>query len=152
MVIDPTSNIGKVRLRIADVSDLPYLSDSVIQSTLTDNADNLHATAKVCAMYILGMLSHKTHRKMAQLEVWGGEAFKAYKDFLMLAYTNPAFMDFSPVPYSSTEEFSPILDFQKNWNRNFVEGTEAQQLALNADLSPNTGERLYSYGVGYVPV
>ena len=145
MIIDPTTSLGKVRLRIADVGDLPYLSDSVIQSTLDDNGNNVMNAAKTCAMYILGMLAHKTHRKLAQLEVWGSEAFTAYKEFLMLAHTNPAFMDFSPVPYSSSAEFSPILDFQKSWNKNFTNGTEAQQLAFNADLSPNDGTRLGVY-------
>lgn len=140
MVIDPTTNLGKVRLRIADVGDLPYLSDEVITATLADNSDNLNATAKICAMYILGMLSHKTHRKMAQLEVWGAEAFKAYKEFLMLAYSNPSFMDFSPLASYAQAEFSPILDFQKNWNQGFVV-TESQQLAATADNSPNDNSR-----------
>lgn len=141
MIIDPSTNLGKVRLRIADVSDIPYLADSVIMTTLSDCDENLNTAAKICAMYILGMLSHKTHRKLAQLEVWGAEAFKAYKEFLILAYTNPAFMDFSPVPYSNIEEFSPILDFQANWNKGFYEGTEAQQLAFTADMSPNDNSR-----------
>lgn len=145
MIIDPTTNLGKVRLRIADVGDLPYLSDSVIQSTLDDNGDNVMNAAKTCAMYVLGMLAHKTHRKLAQLEVWGSEAFTAYKEFLMLAHTNPAFMDFSPVPYSQAAEFSPILDFQKNWNANFTNGTEAQQLAFTGDMSPNDGSRTGVY-------
>lgn len=145
MIIDPTTSLGKVRLRIADVGDLPYLSDSVIQSTLDDNDDNLKVAAKICAMYVLGMLSHKTHRKLAQMEVWGAEAFESYKTYLMLAHTNPAFMDFSPVPYSSSAEFSPILDFQKSWNQNFTAGTEAQQLAFNADLSPNDNSRTGGY-------
>ena len=141
MIIDPTTNLGKIRLRIADTGDLPYLSDSVIVSTLEDNDQNLAATAKTCAMYILGMLAHKTHRKMAQLEVWGAEAFKAYKEFLMMTHSNPAFMDFSPVPYSSNAEFSPILSFQKAWNQGFSNGTEAQQLAFHGDISPNDNTR-----------
>lgn len=141
MIIDPSSNLGKVRLRIADVGDLPYLSDNVIQSTLDDNGDNVLQASKTCAMYVLGMLAHKTHRKLAQLEVYGEQSFIAYKSFLMMCYTNPAFMDFSPVPYSSSAEFSPILDFQKSWNRNFTNGTEGQQLAFTGDMSPNDGSR-----------
>jgi hypothetical protein len=141
MIIDPTTNLGKVRLRIADVGDLPYLSDSVIQTTLDDNNGNVKLAAKTCAMYILGMLSHKTHRRMNQLEVWGNEAFAAYKEFLMLAHNNPAFLDYSPLPYMSAAEYSPLLDFQRAWNSNFVEGTEAQQLSFNADLSPNDNTR-----------
>lgn len=117
------------------------MADSVIQSTLDDNGDNVMNAAKTCAMYVLGMLAHKTHRKLAQLEVWGAEAFTAYKEYLLLAYTRPEFMDFSPVPYSSSAEFSPILDFQKSWNRNFTNGTEGQQLAFTGDMSPNDGSR-----------
>lgn len=148
MIIDPTTSLGKVRLRIADVGDLSYLSDNVIQTTLNECGNNVVQASKVCAMYVLGMLSHKTHRKLAQLEVWGSEAFTAYKEFLMLAYTRPEFMDFSPVPYSKALEFSPILDFQKNWNSNFSQGTEAQQLAFTADLSPNDNTRLGVTGNG----
>lgn len=140
MIIDPTSNIGKLRLRVADYGDLPLLPDAVYQSTLDDTSNNLTLSASILAKYILGMLSHKTHRKLAQIEVWGSENFRNYKEFLLLTISNPAFMDFSPIPYSSTEEFSPILDFQKNWNQGFV-CTEAQQLAATADNSPNDNSR-----------
>lgn len=140
MIIDPTTPLGKVRLRIADVGDLPYLSDDVISTTLADANGSVVQAAKTCAMYVLGMLAHKTHRKMAQLEVWGAEAFAAYKDFLMITYTNPTFMDFSPVPYSKSLEFSPILQFQADWNKNFRQGTEAQQLAFQATTSANQGD------------
>lgn len=146
MIIDPTSPIGKVRLRIADVNDMPYLSDGVIQSTLDENSGSVVQASKTCAMYVLGMLAHKTHRKMNQLEVYGEQAFVAYKSYLMLCYKDPAFMDFSPVPYSSTAEFSPILDFQKSWNANFTNGTEAHQLAHTAALSPNDGSKFGPFG------
>lgn len=145
MIIDPTTSLGRVRLRIADTGDLAYLCDAVIQTTLDDHGGNVLQASKTCAMYILGMLSHKTHRKLAQLEVWGNEAFAAYKDFLLLTYTRPEFMDFSPVPYSSSAEFSPILDFQKSWNKNFSRGTEAQQLAFYADISHNDNSRTGGY-------
>lgn len=146
MIIDPTSPIGKVRLRIADVNDMPYLSDGVIQSALDESSGSVVQASKTCAMYVLGMLAHKTHRKMNQLEVYGEQAFFAYKSYLMLCYKDPAFMDFSPVPYSSTAEFSPILDFQKNWNAAFTNGTEAQQLAFTGDLNPDADARTGAAG------
>lgn len=139
MSLDPTSNIGKVRLRVADYSDLVLLPDSVYQATLDDTGDNLTQTASIIARYILGMLSHKTHRKLAQLEVWGAENFQNYKEFLLLTVSNPAFMDVSPIPHSSAAEFSPILQFQSDWNKNFTQGTESQALATNASISPNDG-------------
>lgn len=140
-VIDPYTDLGKLRLRVADFGDIPYLPDSVYLQTLTDKNDNLYESAKTCAMYILGMLSFKTHRKMGlSLEVWGAEAFANYKEFLMLTVKDPAFMDISPLPYSAASDCpSPILLFQESWNRNFTKGTEGQQLNLNALYSPNEG-------------
>ena len=139
--IDPSTDIGRLRLRVADVSDLPFFTDAVYESVLADNSGNVPRTARTIAMYILGILSQRTHRKMGLLEVWGDEAAKAYKDFLMLTVTNPHFMDFSPIPYSSESEYSPIMDFQDNWNKNYANGTESQQLAINADMSPNDNSR-----------
>ena len=141
-IIDPSTDIGRLRLRVSDFGDLPLLPDSVYSQTLIDNGNSLPQAAKTCAMYILGMLSQKTHRKMAQLEIWGAEAFASYKEFLLLTYTNPAFMTTSPVPYSSNLPFSPIMQFQADWNKNFAQGTEAQQLAFKGTISPN-GNDLY---------
>lgn len=140
-VIDPTSPVGKVRLMISDWADIPILPDSVIQSALADNSDNIPQSAKQCALYILGILSMKTDRQMGlQLIVKGSQAFTAYKQFLMLITTNPAFMSYSPMPYSATSgEISPILQFQQAWVQNFPRGTEGQQLNLNALYSPNEG-------------
>ena len=147
MALDPTTNIGKVRLRVADYSDLPFFSDVVYQSVLDDNDNNLSRTARAMAHMILGLLSLRTHRRLNQLEVWGQEAFIAYKQFLLLTVKDPAFMDFAPIAYSSTADFSPILDFQANWNKNYIHGTDSQQAAFRADLSPNDGSRDYVGGI-----
>jgi hypothetical protein len=151
-VIDPSSDLGKLRLRCGDWQDLPWMPDSVYLQTLADNDNNLVASAKVCAMYILGMLSFRSHVKMAQLESWDSESYANYKDFLLTTVSNPAFMSYSPLSYSSAADYSPILSFQKAWNSNFTEGTEAQQLAFTGDLSPNQGGRLGVFGYPYVPV
>ncbi|MGZ8888044.1 MAG: hypothetical protein ACXW1D_00645 [Halobacteriota archaeon] len=97
------------------------------------------------ANYILGTLSHQTHRKMNQLEIWGAESFKNYKDFLLLTVKDPAFMDLSPIPYGAvSDDVNPIVQFQQDWNKNFYSGTESQQTAINAARSPNDGT-LYGY-------
>lgn len=139
--IDPTSPVGKIRLMISDWSDIPVLPDVVIQSALTNSSNNIPQAAKQCALYILGILSMKTDRQMGlQLVVKGSQAFTAYKEFLMLITTNPAFMSYSPIPYSATSgELSPIVQFQQSWVRNFPRGDEDQQLNLNALYSPNDG-------------
>lgn len=142
-IIDPSSNLGKLRLRVGDYSDLPYLPDSVYLQTLEDNSGDLVRAAKTCAMYILGQLSFKVRRKMGlQLEVHAGEAFKNYKEFLLLTVTNPAFMDVSPIPYSaSSTTDNPLVQFSKDWNNNYYSGTQSQDLAFTADAGPNEGGR-----------
>lgn len=143
MVIDPTTNIGRMRLRVGDCSDLPYFQDAVYQSTLADNDNNVVRASGVMAKYILATLSFQTQRQMGlQLHVWGAEAFKNYKEFLILTTTNPAFMDLSPMPYSASgTEKHPLVNFQETWNKAFYAGTDTQQLNFVADLSPNDGGR-----------
>lgn len=150
MAIDITTNVGKLRLRCGDVSDLPFLNDLVYLQAYTDSQDNLPRAAKLCAQYILAQLAFRTHKKLASLEIWGGDAFVHYKEFLMLTINNPAFMDISPIPVSSSADLSPMLQFQNDWNRSFTGGTQSQQLAVDAALSPNDGS-LYgsSVGTGY---
>lgn len=144
MALDPTSDIGKLRLRVADYSDLPIFPDAVYQSVLDENDGNLPRSAITMAQYILGTLTMKTHRKLAQLEIWGAEAYKSYKDFLMMTVKDPAFMNISPIPYSASgTDLHPLLQFQNDWNRNYSV-TQSQQLAHDASISPNDGSL---YGV-----
>lgn len=139
-MIDPTTPLGVLRLRCADVSDLPFLPDSVYTQTLTDNNNSLPRSAIICATYILGMLAFRTHRKLSTLEVWGAEAFANYKEFLLLTVKDPAFMTISPVPYSgSGDALSNIIQFQSDWNKGYYTGTQSQRLAVDAAISPNDG-------------
>lgn len=140
-VIDYNTPEGKLRMRLGDTSDIPFIPSSVYTSVYADSGDNLVASTKALGSMILGQLAFRTHRKMGlQLEVWGKEAFDSYKEFLLLTINNPAFMDLSPIPYSAGSDCeSPILLFQKSWNQNFTQGTEGQQLNLNALYSPNEG-------------
>lgn len=141
MAIDYTTNIGRLRLRIADVSDLPFLPDAVYTQVLADNSNNLPRSAITLATYILGMLAFKSHRKMAQLEVWGKESFDSYKEFLLLTTNNPAFMDISPVPPNIFgTDLHPLMQFTKDWNQNFSSGTQSQQLHWDALGSPNNSD------------
>lgn len=140
MVIDATTNVGKVRLRIGDWGDIPILPDSVIQQTLADNNNNLPQTSKLCAQYILGTLTSKVHRKMSlQLEVFGSEWYKNYRDFLVLTIKDPAFMDVSPIPVNvQGDGLHPLMEFTKNWNLNYAQITVSQQMEIGALGSPNS--------------
>lgn len=143
-VIDYSTDIGKLRMRIADVSDLPFLQDSVYAGVLAEKGGNLNASAIALASMILGQLAFKTHRKLQQLEVWGSEAFDSYSKFLVMTVKDPAFMNCSPIPYAAgITETHPLIQFASDWNKNFTV-TQSQQLAFDASNSPNDGS---TYGV-----
>lgn len=146
MIIDPSTDVGKLRLRVSDFGDIAFLPDQVYVQTLEDCNGNLPKAAKTLAMYILGMLAFKTRRKMAQLEVYSNEQFEQYKQYLMLSVSNPNFMDISPIPYSASAESNPLVDFQKTWNRNFYSGTSDQSANHTAALSPNDGSKFGPFG------
>lgn len=119
-VIDPTTPIGKIRLRIGDWKDLEILPDSVIQSALDDCSSNVPRAASLCAQYILATLTAKTHRKLQQIEVWSREEFDNYVKFLQMTVLNPHFMTVAPIPYSgSTEEEHPLIKFVDDWNTSY---------------------------------
>lgn len=121
MPIDPTTDVGKVRLRIGDWADIPVLPDAVIQSALTDKKGSVPQASAICAQYILGILSSGTHRKMGQLETWGAERFTNYLAFLKATILNPHLMDISPLAYNNTTEGNPILEFVAEWNEEYDE-------------------------------
>lgn len=116
-VIDPSTSIGKIRLRIGDWSDLPILPDVVIQSALDDCDSNVPRAASLCAQYVLATLTAKTHRKLSQIETWSGEHFNNYVKFLEKTILNPHLMTLAPVPYEGmVEETHPLVQFVSDWN------------------------------------
>lgn len=126
-VIDPSTPLGKVRLRIGDWSDLPILPDTVINSALTECNNNVPRTSALCAQYILATLSFKTHRKMAQLETWSNEQFKQYVEFLKMTVLNPHLMATAPVPYTGMADVDhPLITFVNDWNSEFGDATVVQ--------------------------
>lgn len=118
-VIDPTTPIGKIRLRVGDWQALPILPDSVIQSALEDCNNNVPRAAALAAQYILATLTAKTHRKLANLEVWSNEQFENYVQFIKLTILNPHNMSIAPVPYATVEKENPLVTFTQEWNKAF---------------------------------
>jgi len=120
-VIDPSTPIGKIRLRIGDWRDITILPDSVIQSALDDCQGNVPRAASLSAQYVLATLTAKTHRKISQLETWSGEQFKNYVEFLKLTILNPNMMSTSPVPYTGNATGDhPLIAFVKQWNDSYA--------------------------------
>lgn len=120
-IIDPQTPIGKIRLRIGDWRDLPILPDVVIQGALDECDGNIPRAASLSAQYILGTLSAKTHRKLANIEVWGNEQFDNYVKFLKMTILNPHLMTISPLPYANTDTH-PLIEFTKEWNSVYCGG------------------------------
>lgn len=114
--IDPTTPLGKIRLRIGDWQSLPILPDSVIQSTIDDCQGNVPRAASLCAQYVLGTLTAKTHRKLANIEVWTNEQFDNYVKFIKLTILNPHNMSIAPIPYSGSTQDHPLIVFTADWN------------------------------------
>jgi len=131
MVIDPSTPLGKCRLRTADYGDLPLLPDSVYLTTLAENNDNVQRSAMICASYILGMFAQGCHEKMSFLEVWNGEKYKQYESYLMKIAKDSSFNGTSPIPYtgaSSTTTKNPLIQFTEDWNNSYSPPTQSDDL------------------------
>ena len=134
MVIDPSTNIGRLRLRVGDWSDPVFLPDSVYQSTLDDTSNNVPKSTIIVAQYILAMMTRKTDRKLQQLEVYGSQAFQNYFEFLKQTILSPNQLNsVAPLPYAPTvwDGFTAEA-FVHDWNANYNGGTQSQQLAFTS--------------------
>lgn len=119
-MIDFSTDIGKVRLRCADIGDLPFLPDEVYNNAILENGGNLPAAAKLCAQYLLGLFAvGASHKKMVQLEVWNKDRFDAYRAYLMDILTNPALMSYTALPVlivGDEDAIDPLKQFTEDWN------------------------------------
>lgn len=133
MQLDLTNTVDRVRLKIGDVSDIPYLDNSVILDSLTRNDNNFNSAVKECAFYILGILSYSGRRRLAQLEVYGSDVWSQYKDFLILLTKDPNFSGICPIPYAGgVDATNPLIQFTEDWNANYVGGTQSDLLSDQA--------------------
>lgn len=135
MILDPTTNVGKLRLRVGDYSCVPIMPDEVYVSALQDTSNNLPRATKLMARYILGSLTGQTHQKLVQIEIFGNQHFEQYKKFIETTVLNPNFMDYTPLPYTpvTLDEYGnevevPLIQFQKEWNENWRAPTDSQSL------------------------
>ena len=143
MTVDPTTSVGKIRLRIGDWADLPILPDAVIAEALIDCDANVPRAASLCAQYILGTLTTKTHRKLANIEVWSNEQFDNYVKFIKLTILNPHTMSLSPVPYTASMTVNPMTTFASDWNAAY--GTAGKINHLYAEIERQKTANSYYY-------
>jgi len=123
-VLDPTTPLGQVRLRIGDWHDLVILPDAVIQATLDDTNNNVPRSAQRCAIYILATLSQKGHKKIGLMEIWGSDVFDNYMTYLNKVVMNPLLNEMAPVPYvpASTTDTNPLERIADDWKAGYVPG------------------------------
>ena len=132
-LIDPTTPLGKLRLRVGDTNDLELLPDSVYLSTLDDCSQNVPRATIIVAQYILAMLTSQTHQKLAQIEVYGSDFYKQYESFIRLTILNPNLSQLAPIPYAGGLTVqNPLTKFTDDWNKNYPRGTQSQLLSDQA--------------------
>lgn len=135
MTLDPTSVVGKLRLRCGDYNDIPILPDSVYQETYTDSGNSLSRASVTCAQYILAMLSQNCHQRLVNIEIYGAEAFNNYLTYLTKVVLNPNLSQTCPIPYSaSNDRVHPLIEFTEDWYGNFYKGTQSEQLAQDSNF------------------
>jgi len=140
MLIDPTSDLGRLRLRVGDWTDLPLMPDNVYEAVLDECNNNLPRATKLMAQYILALLTQQTHQRLAQIETYGNQWYTQYKDFIMSTILNPRLMQDVPIPYAAGMDVKhPIQQFQEDWNAAYYVGTESQQLHDLASWSSDNG-------------
>ena len=130
--IDPSTNIGKLRLRLGDWADVSWLPDSVYEQTLSENSNNLTKSAAILAQYILAILSQQTRSKLYQIESYDNMAFAQYRQFIIDTVSNPAFMNIAPLAIvTGTDEPNPLIEFSKQWNSGYTEPSSTERLSEN---------------------
>lgn len=141
MILDPTTDIGKMRLRVGDYSDLPLMPDEVYQSALDDCQNYLPRACVLMAQYILASLTGQTHQKLAQIEVYGAEWFQNYLAFVKATILNPNLMQSYPMPYTPVMVDAngcrvevPLVQFQNDWNKNYIGPTQSQLMHYQAQF------------------
>ena len=89
-----TSAIDRVRLIVGDTMvEFEYLSDETYQYLLDKYDGNETAAALEAARYILGSLAKFSRQRTGDIEVYGAEMFKNYKDFLVELIRNPQMLN-----------------------------------------------------------
>jgi hypothetical protein len=99
---DPANNpIDRVRLAVGDIwDDMEMLTDADYQYFLDRNDGNENRATLDAARAILFKLTRMTRERTGDIEVYGGEWFKNYKDALLLILKDPNAAISLAVPYA----------------------------------------------------
>lgn len=127
-VIDPTTDLGRVRLAIGDWRDITILPDSVINQVLTDTA-NLRAAIRTCGSYVLATLAFDGQAKLGIIETYGNQVFSQYKEYLTMIVKDANMNGVCPLPYSASgTDLHPILQFEQDFQNSYNKPTSDDRL------------------------
>ncbi|QDP60447.1 MAG: hypothetical protein GOVbin1096_75 [Prokaryotic dsDNA virus sp.] len=99
---DPVNNaLDRVRLITGDTDpNYVFLEDATYQYVLDKNNQNEKQSAIEAARYILANITRYTRERTGDIEVYGNEFFKNYRDYLLELVNNPNFSNILPMPYA----------------------------------------------------
>ena len=90
---DPVNSVtDRVRLVTGDTDPVyEFLDDSTYSYVLDKNSNNERQAAIEASRYILANITRYTRERTGDIEVYGNEFFKNYKDYLLELVNNPNF-------------------------------------------------------------
>lgn len=133
-IIDPTTDVGKLRLRLGDWGDVEWLSDAVYEQTLADCGNNLRKSAGLLAQYILAILTRSTRSRLAQIESYDNQQFEQYRRFIIDTVSNPAIMNIAPIAFATGDTENMLINFQSLWNAGYTSDTVEDKMKLMASI------------------
>lgn len=113
---DPANNaIDRIRLITGDTDPVyEFLDDATYQYALDSNNQNEKQAALETARYILANIARFTRERTGDIEVYGNEFFKNYRNYLLELVNNPNFSSILPMPYAGGISKQDMLDNDTN--------------------------------------
>jgi hypothetical protein len=132
---DPSNNaIDRVRLAVGDIwDDMEMLTDADYQYFLDRNDGNENRATLDAARAILFRLTRMTRERTGDIEVYGGDWFKNYKDALLLILKDPNAAISLAVPYAGGISKSDM----------FANDTNGDNVVREINIGYSQSRRLY---------
>ena len=117
---NPSCNkIDAVRLIVGDVyEDMEVLDDDTYQYFLDKNSSSVNRAAVDAAWAITFKLSRWTRERTGDIEVYGSEWARGYRQTLMEFLRNPNTSIMSPLPFGGGTSKSDMLERKQNTDNN----------------------------------
>lgn len=116
-----TNPIDAVRLNVGDTwPDFEMLADSDYQYFLDKNEGNINRATIDAARAILFKLTRMVRERTGDIEVYGSEWFKNYRDALLEIINNPGLSISLAMPYAGGISRTDMCQNKANPDNNYV--------------------------------